>query len=543
MLQILNRDWTSYASLSEYDFSTWTSDDVNTVEIEGNPDQYISKIAYLYDNDMLIGSGLIENGGYNKNTNKATLSIYPLIYDLRQDFLKDSTGMYVYYSAPVESVIESIITKYRASVTSPVLYMKTKQATGKSIRHTLANMTWLEAFNYIKKWYIAGDNYVTVDPDGGVNVYNSSQTRIFNFGSDIFTISYEKYTDEIINYIVFDNWVPWNGHLSKIYQDTASIAAYGKRVHYIKDSRFKYIESADAYIATFFSKNAQPKIVVDSIKTEDLSINLYDKIIINNWEKTFDGLQVVKKIYHNGGVLEIKVGTDFWRTEYEPADEFDVSSETLITANAYTDNAVANVDVTLPSYIKETYIDSTEVRSPILMGNLGYISDILKIGQNGLVLNGVEKSIRSASYIAGSVGWKIGETSAEFNDAIFRGTLEAASGTLGTITSGIITGTTMIGNTIKTSSTGSRVEILQGGILQLLNQSGVPRLRIQQEQLVLYDPNGNEAGYFYGYSPNLSGFNGSLSIGGDVSALNATFSSKAKVAWYLQIPVWTNRWQ
>ena len=53
-----------------------------------------------------------------------------------------------------------------------------------------------------------------------------------------------------------------------------------------------------------------------------------------------------------------------------------------------------------PDYIKETFIDSTTIQSPIIAGNSGYFSDIVKVGVDGIVINGTEKSIRSGSFNA-----------------------------------------------------------------------------------------------------------------------------------------------
>src|SRR5690606_14737469 len=49
--------------------------------------------------------------------------------------------------------------------------------------------------------------------------------------------------------------------------------------------------------------------------------------------------------------------------------------------------------------------------------------------------------VRSSNYSAGTAGWQLGQTAAELNNVIVRGTLDAPSGTLGTITAGVITNT------------------------------------------------------------------------------------------------------
>lgn len=109
-------------------------------------------------------------------------------------------------------------------------------------------------------------------------------------------------------------------------------------------------------------------------------------------------------------------------------------------------------------------------------------------------------------------------------DAIFAGKLESPNGKLGTITAG-----TIIGATIKTASSGGRIEVTSGGMIRAINGSNTTRIKMQQEQLVFYDSSGNESGYFYGFSPHKMGLNGSLSVWWNISALNGNISSRLDV--------------
>lgn len=430
MIKIQNRDGTYVNSFSEYSFDSWKFDDVNEIWIEWNPDQYISKVMYLYDGDVLVGSWLIENYKYDKNENKWTLIVYPLIYDLRQDFIQDVTWFIPYYNMDLADVIEDIITKYRATIANPVLYIKSKQLTWITVKYSFDHKTWLEWYNFLVKEYLNWENFVIVDPDGGITIKTSSTQHEMTFWSDILHISYEKMTDEIINFVKFDNGIPWDWHILLDYQDNASITAFWKRVAYIKDSRFKYEESVDEYMANFFEKHAWPKIVVDSIKTQDLSVKMFDTISISNWEKTFeDELYVVWMTYYKDGIIDLKIWTTLKRNDYTPPESIDVSWDILNQANQYTDTQVAWIPVyTPPVYIKETYIDSTEIRSPIIAGNTGYIYDKLLVGPNGIIIDGTNELIRSTNYVAWSSGWKIDDTwNAEFNNATLRGNLLAGS--------------------------------------------------------------------------------------------------------------------
>jgi hypothetical protein len=291
---------------------------------------------------------------------------------LRKDFISDAFGKVVYFNDSLENIIENIITQYRNTVSFPILYIKTKQTTGITVKYTFSYQTYFEGVNFLLKNFLKGNNYVTIDPDGGLNIKNTSETKNLTYKGDLLKISYVKRTDEIVNFIEFDNGVPGLEHITNTYQDTASITAYGKRVAYIKDSRFKHIESVDAYMLAYFEKNAKPKIVVESLRTERDDIKLFDRINISNWEKSFeDNLFVVGITYIQGGIYELRVGTEVKREEYDSSD--------IITSLEEQISSTQEAIPTIPEYIKETYIDSTEIRSPILKGNAGYINDILKV--------------------------------------------------------------------------------------------------------------------------------------------------------------------
>lgn len=67
----------------------------------------------------------------------------------------------------------------------------------------------------------------------------------------------------------------------------------------------------------------------------------------------------------------------------------------------------------LPSYIKETYIDSTEIRSPVIAGNNGYFTQTFRVGSNGIIIDGANQIIKSANYNAAThAGWQIANSGA-----------------------------------------------------------------------------------------------------------------------------------
>jgi hypothetical protein len=89
---------------------------------------------------------------------------------------------------------------------------------------------------------------------------------------------------------------------------------------------------------------------------------------------------------------------------------------------------VASSIPTLPNYIKETYIDSTEIRSPNISWNTGYFSWLVKVWSSGIDIDWVNKIIKSNNYVSWTSGWKIDNTWYwEFNDVEIRGDIKAGT--------------------------------------------------------------------------------------------------------------------
>ncbi|RMH81578.1 MAG: hypothetical protein D6683_04100 [Actinomyces sp.] len=103
--------------------------------------------------------------------------------------------------------------------------------------------------------------------------------------------------------------------------------------------------------------------------------------------------------------------------------------------------------------------------------------------------------IRSANYVAGSAGWAVTATGAEFSDVTVRGTVDAATitgstisgGTISsttisstTISGGTITGATVTGGTVRTASSGKRVEMSSAtNGLRFYSSTGSERARVE----------------------------------------------------------------
>jgi hypothetical protein len=108
----------------------------------------------------------VETFNFNKNENLSELALYPLIYDLRQDFVSDETGNVVYYNDSFENVLSDIVEQYRATVANPVLYMKTPiNATGINVKYTFSYKTYLDAFNILLFTFLPMEKNIKIHPD------------------------------------------------------------------------------------------------------------------------------------------------------------------------------------------------------------------------------------------------------------------------------------------------------------------------------------------------------------------------------------------
>lgn len=427
MIKVNNRDGSVFDNIAEYKYSEFDYWSINKIEIEGNPDKYLGKIFYIYDLWNLIGSWIAEKYSFNKNTNIWQVELYPLYYDLRKDFLDTGTPgqNIVYLNDTFENVLTYVINQYRSKVTNPLLYLKSplvnSGSTGINIKYTFNNKTFLECWNTLILTFLPMEKNVFVHPDGGIEIINVPDEKKLIYWNDVQTINYNKKTDEIINYIIFDNKLSWTDHIYKTYQDAASITAYWKRVKYWDDQRVKYETTADEMVNAYLTKYKDPIIEIEDIKTTNLNIWIYNKITINNWDKTFDdNIFVVWVSYIKWGLKNLKLWTKLTRSVLSREDDADSVSEAL--------DYITQSIPTLPDYIQETYIDSTEIRSPNIAGNAGYFSNQMRVWPSGIVIDGINKLIKSNNYAAGSAGWQIDNAgNAEFNDATLRGDFVAWS--------------------------------------------------------------------------------------------------------------------
>jgi len=423
MIKVLNPDWSIFDIIFDYNFIELKYNNINQISLSWNPDKYIWKNFYIYDWETLLSSWICEKYNFSKNTNNWSVYLYPLFYDLRKDFYDDWAWNYVVYKNDTfENILTDLIDQYSVKVDNPILYLKTPLAnswnTGITIKYTFNYKTFLEAFNILFYTFLPMEKSVYFHYDWGIEIINEPTEIKATFWDDIKKINYNKKTDEIINYIIFDNKLSWTDHILKIYEDTTSTSLYWKRVKYWSDSRIKYEETADEKISSYFTKYAYPIIEIENIITNNQEVWLYNKLTINNWDKTFDdNIFVVWISFLKNWYKKIIVWTKLTRSTLSREDDMDSISESLDYIATMPD---------LPDYIKETYIDSTEIRSPNIAWNNGYFSSLMKVWSSWIEIDWVNKTISSSNFVTWTTWWNIdNDWSAEFNDVEIRWDMKA----------------------------------------------------------------------------------------------------------------------
>lgn len=150
MLQINTRSGEVLMNIEAVEWNNRSYGSKNQIIAEGFLKECLGKVALLWDEGKLVDSGIIEGYSYNKNQNKTTLEISPLIYDLRRDFVRAENGDYIrYYDDTLENVLANIIEQYRANTPNPLLYIKALPETGIKVKYSFEHKDWLSAYNVL----------------------------------------------------------------------------------------------------------------------------------------------------------------------------------------------------------------------------------------------------------------------------------------------------------------------------------------------------------------------------------------------------------
>lgn len=422
LLKVYNRDGTEVENISEFTYLGVSEGKVNEVQIFKNPKYLLDKVIEIWDFWKPIFSWLLRHYSWSDNDKKASIYIYPLIIDLMDDFIRDTTinSEIFYYTGQIEDVFEEIMDQYLAStvITDHVLKKGTFATTSRYVEFTFNYASLYDSLRFLQEKMLTKGFYIQVDIDGTVNLLNYTNVVDLKNHVDIESIEFEERIDENIKTIIFDNKSTDN-RIFKTYTNPDPLVTRWK-VKYLWDARFKEETSADNYVQAYFEENWSPKIEVNEIISK-VDVPLYTKVNIYNWDKNFSDIYVVWKEYLPDNTYNLKLGTD---------SEFKVlGTDEIASVQEEIQIAVSEIDLPqVPEYIKETFIDSVEIKSPTISGNDGNFSGVVKVWVNGIILDGIQKEIRSDNFNSWSAGYRLEDDgSAELNDVVIRWDIEAGT--------------------------------------------------------------------------------------------------------------------
>lgn len=235
---------------------------------EGN-DVKISMI----DSDLTPGSTRVIYSGYismvegNVENRNEGVKIHLLGYNtmLALDILKDGTKTNLTFTATdIGTIMLSIVnffiannpgTKINASITSIPLV-------GEVATYTFKRSTYQEAIDKMR--ILAPANYYFyIDENNTVNFKPkpTTPTHTFTLGRHFSSIHVQRGVEKIKNSILVWNGI-FSGGIYKLYEDSNSIALYGRRSAKIDDYGLSDEPTTDALASSYLTENKEPEIVI-----------------------------------------------------------------------------------------------------------------------------------------------------------------------------------------------------------------------------------------------------------------------------------------
>lgn len=177
MLQFLTRSGEYIKTIESHGFEQFKYNDVNTVTINENPEPFLNSLCFVYIGDILVGSGLVTGYSHRKNENMAMLTIFPRSIDLGCAFVRAGA-----YNADIADVIEDLLAQYTAATSEPILFLRSKVATGIQFRFTFeAGKTLREAWDFVVGKFLGEESAVIIESDGGVVIRGAGTTYNLTF--------------------------------------------------------------------------------------------------------------------------------------------------------------------------------------------------------------------------------------------------------------------------------------------------------------------------------------------------------------------------
>ena len=227
------------------------------------------------DNDVAAGTTLTVYDGYISSMEpyvgdrREGITIHVLGYHTRfaMDVLKNGLTTTISYSAQdVGTIMRDIISKFLAvNTTVPITYDETSiPNSGTTVTYSFERRTYAEAIEALRR--IAPQDYIFYIGADGVVMFSQkpvTPAHSFILGKHFSSIHIRTGIEKVKNVIII-----WNGEkvtsiVYRGYEDTASVAAYGRRVELVNDYGISDAATADKFASRFLGENKDPEVVVE----------------------------------------------------------------------------------------------------------------------------------------------------------------------------------------------------------------------------------------------------------------------------------------
>ncbi len=257
-----------------YNFDYYAAD-IN----EGNDVKII-----LTDNDLASGTVLTIYSGYismvegNIENRNEGVKVHLLGYItmLSLDFLKDgTTTTQTFTTIDIGTIMLDIINFYKTNNPETKINASTTSipTVGVTASYTFKRATYQDAIDKVRSLAPA-NYYFYIDENNTVNFKPrpTTPTHTFTLGRHFSNIHVQRGVEKIKNSLLLWNGLT-SGGIYKLYEDSNSIALYGRRSTKIDDYGLTDSTTADALAATFLDENKDPEIVI-SVSISDNQENV-----------------------------------------------------------------------------------------------------------------------------------------------------------------------------------------------------------------------------------------------------------------------------
>lgn len=225
-------------------------------------------------------------------------------------------------SADIGLMMRTVIDRYQTESGDTTIFYTADSIpdTGTTATYKFDQKTYREAIDDLKGLAPSG-TYWYVDETGLISFKTipTSATHVFVFGKDFTKIRVQKSIETVRNFVLI-----WDGktasYVYKHYQDSASIAKYGRRAATISNFGIDNSDAADLLGAKFLAENKDPqvKVIVSILDNNGIAGKGYDIESINPGDTCkFVGYSSTQSDVFNDNMLITKISYGLDAVEIE----------------------------------------------------------------------------------------------------------------------------------------------------------------------------------------------------------------------------------